>query len=138
MMLLIAYPGRRVGASKGEINCDDIYSGTGCWRVIGWRRGRVGQPGIGRPNRWRVHRYHHDPGATQEKGPWRWSLLPCGQDCVHLAAGSGPGWDLHRQGNVWTGTDAANFTVILDNDSLVATMVEPGLPNVVVGMTKNG
>lgn len=79
-----------------------------------------------------------DPGATQEKGPWRWSLLPCGQDCVHLAAGSGPGWDLHRQGNVWTGTDAANFTVILDNDSLVATMVEPGLPNVVVGMTKNG
>jgi hypothetical protein len=39
---------------------------------------------------------------------------------------------------VWTGTDAANFTVILDNDSLIATMVEPGNPNVVVGLAKNG
>ena len=82
-----------------------------------------------------------DPGASNKKGSVIWSLEDCGPDCVRLLnTQAQPMSDLRRQGDVWTGIsmtgDGTSFA--LDNASLLLTLQKPGLPNVVIGMTKNG
>ena len=81
-----------------------------------------------------------DPGASNKEGSVNWSLEPCGPDCFRLlGVQANPLWELHRQGNAWTGNSLSGNgnTASLDNDSLIFTMQIPGEPNVVIGMTKN-
>jgi hypothetical protein len=80
-----------------------------------------------------------DPGASNKTGSVTWTLAECGPDCFRLLGVQGnPLYDLHRQGNVWTGTSLSgnNNTLSLDNDSLIATLQIPGEPNVVIGLTR--
>ena len=68
------------------------------------------------------------------------TLTPCGPDCTHVDTGGG-GWDLHQQGNTWTGSNA-DSTQTLDNSSLISSLIltiqYADNPNVVIGLTKNG
>ena len=78
-----------------------------------------------------------DPGASHKTGSTAWNLAPCGPDCIRIADTDKALWDLHRQGNAWTGTDQYG-TQSLDNDSLILTISYPdGDPNVVIGLTRN-
>jgi hypothetical protein len=77
-----------------------------------------------------------DPGESHKTGSTSWSLAPCGPDCLDLISPNKPLWQLHRQGNVWTGSDDTN-DVSLDNDSLVLTLhYRDGRPNVVIGLAR--
>jgi hypothetical protein len=64
-----------------------------------------------------------------------WPATPCGPDCMHL--GDSPGWDLHLQGNTWTGTNQTGAQASLDNSSLILTVHYPNA-DVIIGLTKNG
>jgi len=77
-----------------------------------------------------------DPGNSGKTGSAIWTLTPCGLDCTHLGWGS-EGYDLHRQGDVWTASDGRE-TRTLDNNSLILTLSFPDRPNVVIGLTRNG
>ena len=82
-----------------------------------------------------------DAGASNKTGSVIWSLEPCGPDCFRLlGVQANPLYELHRQGNAWTGPSISGSgnTASVDNDSLILTMSIPGEPNVVIGMTKNG
>jgi|SRR6185312_8043775 hypothetical protein len=82
-----------------------------------------------------------DPGASNKAGSVNWSLEPCGPDCFRLlGVQANPLYELRRQGNVWAGSSLSGSgnSATLDNDSLILTMLIPGEPNVVIGMTKNG
>jgi hypothetical protein len=59
----------------------------------------------------------------------------CGPDCVHVVQ-TGAGWQMHRQGNIWTESDQRG-SATLDGNSLVLTVdsVEDG--HVVIGLVKN-
>ena len=76
-----------------------------------------------------------DAGASGKKvgSPVTWSVTSCGPDCMHINA-----WDLHLQGNTWTGTNPGGGQVTLDNSSLVLTLHDPNQPDIVIGLTKNG
>lgn len=80
-----------------------------------------------------------DGGGIKKDGSMATFTLTssCGPDCINLNTGSGSPFDLHRQGNAWTGTvEACTWT--LDNSSLVITRACPDQPNIVIGLTKNG
>jgi hypothetical protein len=83
-----------------------------------------------------------DGGGIKENGSTSiWTLASCGPDCTRLQTASGFAFDLHPQGNTWTGSfDEAGVTCTstLDNSSLLLTRQCPGQPNVVIGLTKNG
>jgi hypothetical protein len=79
-----------------------------------------------------------DPGASNKEGSVNWSLDPCGPDCFRLLGVQGNQLnELRRQGDVWTGVSPSGSTAMLDNNSLILTLLIPGEPNVVIGMTKN-
>ena len=77
-----------------------------------------------------------DAGASGKKvgSSVSWPATPCGPDCMHINA-----WDLHLQGNTWTGTDANGAQVSVDNNTLTLTIHYPvQQPDVIIGLTKNG
>jgi hypothetical protein len=80
-----------------------------------------------------------DGGGIKKNGSTTTFTLTssCGPDCISLHTGSGSPFDLHRQGNAWTGSVEA-CTWRLDNSSLVITRTCPDQPNIVIGLTKNG
>jgi hypothetical protein len=80
-----------------------------------------------------------DPGASNKTGSVNWSLEPCGPDCFRLLGAQGRVLnELRRQGDVWTGVSPNGDTAMLDNNSLLLTLLTPGQPNVVIALTKNG
>jgi hypothetical protein len=75
------------------------------------------------------------PGSTMN-----WSLTPCGPDCTRIEPNppNPKTFDLHPQGNSWTGVDGAGCAVTLDSTSLLVTEVCPVLGNLSFQLTKNG
>lgn len=56
-----------------------------------------------------------------------WSINPCGPDCIHVGTGSASdGFDLHRNGPGWTGSDGSG-TWALEENSMVLTLTDPEL-----------
>ncbi len=53
------------------------------------------------------------------------SVTPCGSDCLHLQTPGTVEFDLHRQGDTWTGSYTMNDGVVcavsVDNASLAET-----------------
>lgn len=79
------------------------------------------------------------PTDRQEGSTATWAISPCGPDCMHVGGAGRPGWDLHRQGDTWTGSNT-DSTAALDSNSLVFTLRLNSYPDnpVVIGLAKNG
>jgi hypothetical protein len=63
------------------------------------------------------------------------TMNTCGPDCIHVVQ-TEDGWQLHRQGAVWTETDA-DGTVTLDEGTLHLTLDESSGAHTVIGLVKN-
>lgn len=81
-------------------------------------------------------------GVYEEGSTAPFTMNSCGPECLHLSQ-SGSGWDLHRQGGNWVGSDAEG-TESLDENALLLTL-DPTLVNgakpkmhVVIQLAKNG
>jgi hypothetical protein len=62
------------------------------------------------------------------------TMNACGPDCIHVAQTDG--WDLHRQGALWTEKDAET-TVTLDEGSLLLTLDGTNGSHTVIKLVKN-